>query len=228
MRLSVIAAFFTVSFSIVGCDRAVPPLEQGGEQEKEQAPSEVAPQLEGAGSGEAGGGDNATDAAAAKASAGDIQLKTGDGLTAELTRDYAGQPTPDVAFTGFDGRKLQLSDYSGRPLLVNIWATWCAPCKKEMPALDTLAALEAGRMSVIAISQDLKGRGPVRAFFEKTQIQNLEGFNDRRASISAALAPSLPLPATVLYDSNGVEVWRVIGPVEWDGEDIAALLDEAS
>ncbi len=82
-------------------------------------------------------------------------------------------------------------------------------------------------MSVIAISQDTNGRAPVRAFFESAKIVNLEGYNDPKNLISRALAPSLPLPATILYDSNGREVWRVIGPVEWDSEEIAPLLDEA-
>jgi len=214
MRLSVMLAFSVVlgasAFVLGSCDRAVEPNGQGAQPPTLQQDAPAA------------------SAAPAANTGGDVSLTSRDGMTANLTRHYAGEAAPDAAFTGADGRKLTLAHFTGRPLLVNIWATWCAPCKHEMPALDRLAEMRAGDMSVIAISQDIKGRAPVRAFFASAGIENLEGYNDRGNRIAKALAPTLPLPATVLYDSDGREVWRVIGAVDWDGGQIAALLDEAT
>jgi thiol-disulfide isomerase/thioredoxin len=157
----------------------------------------------------------------------DIGLESASGMRATLTHKFAGAAAPKAVFTGADGRDVTLADFAGRPLLVNIWATWCAPCKAEMPTLDALAALEEGRVSVIAISQDLEGRGPVKAFFDKAVIANLEPYTDRDNAVLAAFGNNIALPTTVLYDANSLEVWRVIGGVEWDDAEIAKLLREA-
>lgn len=158
----------------------------------------------------------------------DIGLESASGLRATLSYTFAGQPAPKASFRGADGRDVTLADFAGRPLLVNIWATWCAPCKAEMPTLDALAALEEGRISVIAISQDLEGRAPVRAFFDKAAIINLEPYTDSDNAILAALGNNIALPTTILYDSAGQEVWRVMGGVEWDDAEMAKLLREAA
>ena len=158
----------------------------------------------------------------------DIGLESASGLKATLSYAFAGSQAPDISFTGADGRDVSLTDFAGRPLLVNIWATWCPPCKAEMPALDALAAIEAENLSVIAVSQDLQGRKPVQAFFEKANIRNLEPYVDPNNRVLAAFDSQFPLPATILYDSEGREVWRVIGGVEWDDAEIAGLLEEAS
>jgi thiol-disulfide isomerase/thioredoxin len=121
-----------------------------------------------------------------------------------------------------------LRDYAGRPLLVNVWATWCVPCKVEMPTLDALAALEEGRLTVIAVSQDLGGRAKVRRFFETAQIANLEPLTDPDNGLLGAIGGKPALPVTILYDSDGREVWRVMGGVEWDDAEMAKLLAEAS
>jgi thiol-disulfide isomerase/thioredoxin len=154
-------------------------------------------------------------------------LESESGLKAELSYRYAGRAAPDAVFTGADGRDVALADYAGRPLLVNLWATWCGPCKAEMPTLDALAALEEGKVTVIAVSQDLAGKKPVRTFFEKAGIANLEPFTDPDNGLSAAVGGSVALPTTILYDSQGKEVWRVVGGVEWDDSEVAKLLDEA-
>jgi thiol-disulfide isomerase/thioredoxin len=154
-------------------------------------------------------------------------LESESGLKAELSYRFAGRLAPDVAFAGADGREVSLADYAGRPLLVNLWATWCAPCKAEMPTLDALAALEEGEVSVIVISQDLEGRKPVRAFFDRAAIGNLEPFTDPDNRLSAAVGGRVALPTTILYDSSGREVWRIVGGVEWDDAEVAKLLDEA-
>lgn len=154
-------------------------------------------------------------------------LESANGLKATLTYAYRGRPAPAAAFTGADGRDVSLSDYAGRPLLVNLWATWCAPCKAEMPTLDALAQLEEGRVSVIAVSQDLQGRKPVNAFFTAAQIGNLEPFTDRDNALLSAIGGNPALPVTILYDADGKEVWRVIGGLEWDDAEVSKLLAEA-
>ncbi len=157
----------------------------------------------------------------------EIGLESASGMRATLSYKAAGTRAPQATFTGADGRDVSLSDFAGRPLLVNLWATWCAPCKAEMPTLDALAALEADRISVIAVSQDLQGRKPVVAFFEQTKVANLEPYTDPENALLAAFDHMVPLPTTILYDSDGREVWRVIGGVEWDDAEMAKLLREA-
>jgi thiol-disulfide isomerase/thioredoxin len=154
-------------------------------------------------------------------------LESESGLKAELSYAFAGRLAPDAVFTGADGREVSLADYAGQPLLVNLWATWCGPCKAEMPTLDALAALEEGEVSVIVVSQDLQGQKPVRAFFDRARIVNLEPLTDPENRLSAAVGGRIALPTTILYDSAGREVWRIVGGVEWDDAEIAKLLDEA-
>ena len=155
-------------------------------------------------------------------------LESKSGLKAELSYRFAGRAAPDANFTGADGREVALSDYTGRPLLVNLWATWCAPCKAEMPTLDALVQLEEGEITVIVVSQDLQGRKPVRAFFDSARIVNLEPFTDPDNALSSSVGGTIALPTTILYDSQGKEVWRIVGGVEWDDAEIAKLLDEAA
>lgn len=149
-------------------------------------------------------------------------------MKATLTYQYAGQPAPSANFIGADGRDVKLSDFAGRPLLVNLWATWCAPCKAEMPTLDALAALDEGKLTVLAVSQDLDGRKPVNAYFAASKIVNLEPYTDPDNALMAAYGNNIPLPTTILYDSDGKEVWRVIGGVEWDDAEMEKVLAEAS
>ena len=90
------------------------------------------------------------------------------------------------------------------------------------------AALEEDRITVIAVSQDLQGRKPVRAFFESARIANLEPFIDPDNVLTTAVGGNIAMPTTILYDSQGREVWRVVGGVEWDDAEVARLLDEAA
>jgi thiol-disulfide isomerase/thioredoxin len=158
----------------------------------------------------------------------DIGLESSNGMNANLSYAGAGQTVPDAPFTGADGREVQLSDFAGRPLLVNIWATWCAPCKAEMPTLDKLAAREEGKITVIAVSQDLEGRKVVGPYFQSAKFANLEPYTDTDNRLLGALGSNVTLPTTILYDANGKEVWRVMGGVEWDDAEMAELIAEAS
>jgi thiol-disulfide isomerase/thioredoxin len=157
----------------------------------------------------------------------DILLETAHGARATLSYAFAGQKAPTANFADADGQDVTLADFEGKPLLLNIWATWCAPCKAEMPTLDALAKLEKDRMAVIAVSQDLEGRAPVLAFFEETKVKNLVPYTDADNAILAAFNNAIALPTTILYDSAGKEVWRIAGGVAWDDAEIAKLLHAA-
>jgi thiol-disulfide isomerase/thioredoxin len=157
----------------------------------------------------------------------EIILESANGTRATLSYRFAGQKAPTAPFADADGQDVTLADFEGKPLLLNIWATWCAPCKAEMPTLDTLARLEKDRMAVIAVSQDLEGRVPVLTFFKETKVQNLVPYTDADNAILAAFNNNIALPTTILYDSAGKEVWRIAGGVEWDDAEMAKLLRAA-
>ena len=154
-------------------------------------------------------------------------LESANGTRATLSYRFAGQKAPTAPFADADGQDVTLADFEGKPLLLNIWATWCAPCKAEMPTLDALAKLEKDRMAVIAVSQDLEGRAPVLAFFKETKVKKLEPYTDADNAILAAFNNAIALPTTILYDSAGKEVWRIAGGVEWDDAEMAKLLRQA-
>ena len=157
----------------------------------------------------------------------EIILESANGTRATLSYTFAGQKAPTAPFANADGQDVALADFEGKPLLLNIWATWCAPCKAEMPTLDTLAKLEKDRMAVIAVSQDLEGRVPVLTFFKETKVKNLVPYTDADNAILTAFNNNIALPTTILYDSAGKEVWRIAGGVEWDDTEMAKLLRQA-
>jgi thiol-disulfide isomerase/thioredoxin len=157
----------------------------------------------------------------------EIALESANGMRATLSYQFAGQKAPSAPFADAQGQDASLADFEGKPLLLNIWATWCAPCKAEMPTLDALVASEKGRMNVIAVSQDLEGRAPVVAFFKETAVKNLVPYTDADNALLTAFNNAIALPTTILYDSDGKEVWRVAGGVEWDEAEMAKLLRAA-
>ncbi|MEH3107544.1 MAG: TlpA disulfide reductase family protein [Sphingomonas fennica] len=145
--------------------------------------------------------------------------------TVVLTDDK-GKAAPAMPFVGPDDAPATLATFRGKPLLVNMWATWCAPCIAEMGTLDALAAREAGRVQVVAISQDMEGRRAVGPFFAKRQFKALQPYLDKENVLMLALkADSLPL--TILYDAEGKELWRVRGAMDWTGAKAKTLIDDA-
>jgi thiol-disulfide isomerase/thioredoxin len=146
--------------------------------------------------------------------------------TGRLDRSHAGTPAPDVAFEDSYGRPARISDFRGRPLLVNLWATWCAPCVVEMPSLDALARREGDALRVLALSQDIDGRQKVTDFFGERQFTELEPYLDGGMRFMSALRIDV-LPTTILYNADGEEVWRMTGLADWESERTARLLAEA-
>ncbi len=121
-----------------------------------------------------------------------------------------------VPFYMDDGTERTLADFLGSPLVVNLWATWCAPCVREMPALDRLSAEVGGDgIRVLALSADRGGAPVVEKFYDDNGIRNLPVMIDRGGKLARSLnAPGLPM--TVLVDAKGREIGRVVGEAEWD------------
>lgn len=167
--------------------------------------------------------DDAPQAAANGASA--EAPAAGGGREAAGTLDVTrrGTPAPTDAFTAPDGKAVTLADFKGKPLLVNLWATWCGPCVAEMPTLDALAGRAADRMTVLVVSQDGRGTEVVPPFFAKAQFKHLQPYLDEKSGLGLSLATGM-LPTTVLYDAEGKEVWRVVGGMNWDGPRANTLL----
>jgi thiol-disulfide isomerase/thioredoxin len=123
---------------------------------------------------------------------------------------------PEVTFVDADGNEKSLADFRGQGLVLNFWATWCAPCVKEMPALDRLAAAVHDRgLRVLALSADREGAPVVRAFYEVNRVGHLPVAVDRLSRAARAIGVD-GLPTTVLYDAEGREIGRVVGVAEWD------------
>ena len=138
----------------------------------------------------------------------------------KIDRSHKGETAPPVSFQGADGKPTTLAAFKGRPVLVNLWATWCGPCVKEMPTLDAAAAT----IAVAAISQD-KDRPTVAAFFAKQKFVRLQPYLDDTLGFSIGYNASLPM--SILFDSTGHEVWRSTGGMDWTSAAARAALAEA-
>ena len=143
-----------------------------------------------------------------------------------IDRSHKGKPTPDTTFRDPDGGDITLADFRGSPVLVNLWATWCAPCVKELPTLDRLARTRDGSLGVIAVSQDMGPHPSVVAFLDTLKVANLGAYHDPQMALSGALGAQV-LPTSILYDAEGRELWRYVGDLDWTGEEAARLLAEA-
>lgn len=131
---------------------------------------------------------------------------------------------PDLAFADASGRKLSLSDFRGRSIVLNIWATWCVPCRKEMPSLDRLQAkFDPSKLLVLTVSIDFKGAPVVSAFYQELGLHWLGVYVDTTAGAASKLG--MPgVPGTLLIDADGREVGRKLGPAAWDSPEVAEVL----
>lgn len=136
------------------------------------------------------------------------------------------RPVPATRFQDSSGRQLTLADFKGRVVLLNIWATWCSPCRKEMPTLDRLqAALGGPSFEVVALSIDRDGMGIVRSFYDEIHVQSLAVYIDPSADAMQTLS-IIGVPTTMLIDASGHEVWRRLGPETWDAPDMVVVVRE--
>jgi thiol-disulfide isomerase/thioredoxin len=143
-----------------------------------------------------------------------------------VDRSHKGEGMPDKSITGPDGKPTTLKAIAaGKPLLVNLWATWCAPCVAELPALDKLAAASAAKgVTVIAVSQDQEVAG-VAPFWQARKLTTLKSWLDPENALGFHYATGT-LPTTILYDAKGKEIARIVGALEWAGPDGQALVKE--
>ncbi|OJW21300.1 MAG: hypothetical protein BGO51_16975 [Rhodospirillales bacterium 69-11] len=133
---------------------------------------------------------------------------------------------PELSFIDGDGRTRTLADFKGSPVLLNIWATWCVPCRKEMPSLDRLQAeLGGSHLVVVPLSIDRQGLSVVKAFYAELGLQSLGIFLDQSGG-SASKVNAVGLPTTLFIDPSGREIGRKIGPAEWDSPETVALVRE--
>src|SRR5882762_2024025 len=175
------------------------------------------------------GGDSAC------ADAVDLARKIGPlahGEVAALTMATSPLRLPDLAFDDADGKLRKLSEWRGKTVLVNLWATWCVPCRKEMPALDSLQTKLGGSdFEVVAINIDTRDPDKPRNFLKAANLTKLGYFTDTKAKVFQDLkniGKALGMPTSVLIDGQGCEIGTIAGPAEWDSEDAIKLLTAAT
>ena len=150
------------------------------------------------------------------------------GAEGGIDRSHAGAAMPQIDILAPDGETVALSQVAGgEPILINLWASWCAPCVEELPTLAELSTLEAeGIPHVLPLSQDM-GPGPsVRAFLDEQGLDEIEVWQDPKMAFSTAL-PVAVMPTTILYDAQGREVWRFLGDRDWSDAEAIELVNEA-
>ena len=157
-------------------------------------------------------------ALSAAAAAEEEKLRLG-----EFIPESAPQPAPETGFTDADGNPASFADFKGKPVVVNLWATWCQPCLKEMPSLDRLQSRLDDKLAVAAISEDRAGATRVAPFVAAMGLQKLKIYLDPKSDVGHAFNVR-GLPTSVVIDASGRVVGRVEGAAEWDSEAMMAVL----
>jgi thiol-disulfide isomerase/thioredoxin len=153
------------------------------------------------------------------------------GEVAALTMATTPLRLPDLAFEDADGKPKKLSDWRGRTVLVNLWATWCVPCRKEMPALEGLQTRLGGpNFEVVAVNIDTRDPEKPKNFLKEANLTGLSYFSDQKAKVFQdlkAIGRALGMPTSVLVDGQGCEIATIAGPAEWDSDDAVKLIKAA-
>jgi thiol-disulfide isomerase/thioredoxin len=153
------------------------------------------------------------------------------GEVAALTMATAPLRLPDLSFEDADGKPKKLSDWRGKTVLLNLWATWCVPCRKEMPALDALQTRLGGKdFEVVAVNIDTRDSDKPRNFLKEANLTRLGYFSDQKAKVFQDLkniGRALGMPTSVLIDAQGCEIATIAGPAEWGSDDAIKLIKAA-
>ena len=153
------------------------------------------------------------------------------GEVAALTMAPSPLQLPDLAFEDADGKPRKLSDWRGRTVLVNLWATWCVPCRREMPALDSLQTRLGGPdFEVVAVNIDTRDPDKPRNFLKEEKLTRLGFFSDPKAKVFQdlkSIGRALGMPTSVLVDGQGCEIATIAGPADWASDDAVKLISAA-
>jgi thiol-disulfide isomerase/thioredoxin len=153
------------------------------------------------------------------------------GEVAALTMAIAPLRLPDLAFQDGYGKPRKLSDWRGKTVLVNLWATWCVPCRKEMPALEGLQTkLGGANFEVVAINIDTRDPEKPKNFLKEANLTRLDYFSDEKAKVFQDLKQigrALGMPTSVLVDGQGCEIGTIAGPADWNSDDAIKLIKAA-
>jgi thiol-disulfide isomerase/thioredoxin len=134
------------------------------------------------------------------------------------------QPAPPVNFTDLAGKTAHLSDFAGKVVLLNLWATWCAPCRHEMPSLERLQARFGDKLAILPVSQDLGGDKAVAPFISKLGLAKLNVYLDPKSTVGQAFKVE-GLPSSFLIDRHGRVLGRVEGEAKWDSSKMLAVIE---
>lgn len=153
------------------------------------------------------------------------------GEVAALNPASSGLRIPDLTFQDASGATRKLSEWHGKVVLLNLWATWCVPCRREMPALDALQAkLGSPKFDVVAVNIDTRDLDKPKSWLKTAGVTTLTYFSDEKARVFQelkAIGRAIGMPTSVLIDANGCEIGTMAGPAEWASDDGVALIKAA-
>ena len=149
------------------------------------------------------------------------------GAMAAFVKKATPAPLPDITFQDTSGKDVTLSSFKGKTVLLNLWATWCQPCREEMPALDRLQQqLGSDKFEVVVLSLDRQGLDASRKFLDEVKAHAVKLYTDVTTKQGLALK-LVGMPTTILINKDGLEVGRLAGPAKWDSEDAKKLIEAA-
>jgi thiol-disulfide isomerase/thioredoxin len=158
----------------------------------------------------------------------DKQAVVKTGVMAAFVAKKTPEALPEISFKDPSGKNVTLADFKGRTVLLNLWATWCSPCREEMPSLDRLQqALGSDKFEVVALSLDKQGAAASQKFLDDVKAKALKLYVDASAKSGIDLK-LIGMPTTLLINKDGLEVGRLAGPAEWDSEEAKKLIAAAA
>jgi thiol-disulfide isomerase/thioredoxin len=156
-----------------------------------------------------------------------VQLMAADAPRSLLGQFVPASPprqAPQVSFSDATGASTNLSDFAGKPVLLNLWATWCAPCRREMPSLERLQARLGDKITVLAVSEDIGGNKAVAPFIAKFGLKAVKTYLDPKSTLTQAFNVD-GLPTSFLIDRRGRVIGRVEGEAEWDSPKMLSVIE---